>query len=215
MYKYVLFDLDGTLTDSAEGIIKSVAYALVKMGESTEGRLDQHTVIGPPLVTTFETVYGFSPEKARATYAYFQERYHAVGKFENRAFEGIVPLLQELQRRGVRSFVATSKPQVHAEVICEKFGIAPYVEAVAGPAVGGTDSKASIIRRILAHIGGAGDGEAIMVGDRCFDVLGAREAGIPVIAVGFGYGNEEERKAFPPDFFAPTVEDLRRLLLAD
>ena len=84
MYKYVLFDLDGTLTDSKEGIIKSVAYALEQMGESTEGRLDQHTIVGPPLLTTFEDVYGFSPEKARQTYAYFQERYSTIGKFEKR-----------------------------------------------------------------------------------------------------------------------------------
>lgn len=114
MYKYVLFDLDGTLTDSKEGIIKSVAYALEQMGESTEGRLDQHTIVGPPLLTTFEDVYGFSPEKARQTYAYFQERYSTIGKFENRAFDGIVPMLKAMKEAGIRSFVATSKPQVHA-----------------------------------------------------------------------------------------------------
>lgn len=213
MYNYVLFDLDGTLTDSAEGIIKSVEYALIQMGESTEGRLDQHTVIGPPLVTTFEKVYGFSKEKARETYACFQERYDSIGKFENKAFDGIVPLLRDMQAAGIHSFVATSKPQVHAQAICEKFGILPYVEEIAGPAVGGTDSKADIMRRILSHIDMQETEEAVMVGDRRFDVLGAREVGIPVIAVGFGYGSDEERKAYPPDFFAPSVDDLRRLLV--
>lgn len=215
MYKYVLFDLDGTLTDSAEGIIKSVEYALQQMGEPTEGRLDQHTVIGPPLKTTFQNVYGFSKEKADQTYAYFQERYDSVGKFENRAFPGIVPLLRNLQAAGVRSFVATSKPEVHAKAICEKFGIAPYVEKIAGPAVGGTDSKADVMRRILAHIGTYSPDEVVMVGDRRFDVLGARETKVPVILVGFGYGNDAERKAYPPDFFAPTVADLRQLLLPE
>ncbi len=213
MYKYVLFDLDGTLTDSKEGIIKSVEYGLIQMGESTEGRLDQHVVVGPPLLTTFEQTYGFSPEKAKQVYAYFQERYNSIGKFENRAFDGIVPLLRDMQAAGIRSFVATSKPQVHAIAICEKFGIAPYVEAIAGPAVGGTDTKADIMRRILSQIGTYNPGEAVMVGDRKFDVIGAREIGVPVIAVGFGYGNEEERKAFPPDFYAPTVDALRQLLL--
>lgn len=215
MYNYVLFDLDGTLTDSKEGIIKSVAYALEKMGETTEGRLDEHTIVGPPLKTTFQQVYGFSAEKANQTYAYFQERYNDVGKFENKAFDGIVPLLKKMHDRGIHAFVATSKPQVHAEAICGKFGIAPYVEKIAGPAVGGTDSKADIIRRILAHIGEDYEGHAIMVGDRQFDVLGARGVGLPVIYVGYGYGNEEERKAFPPDFFAPTVADLEKIIFEE
>ncbi len=213
MYTYVLFDLDGTLTDSKEGIIRSVAYALQQIGETTEGRLDQHVVVGPPLLTTFQDVYGFSAEKAKQTYAYFQERYSVTGKFENRAFDGIVPMLARLAERGVRSFVATSKPQVHAQAICERFGIAPYVEKIAGPPVGGTETKADIIRQILASIGPYTPGSAVMVGDRRFDVLGARETGLPVIAVGYGYGSAEERKAFPPDFFAPTVPALEQLLL--
>lgn len=213
MYKYVLFDLDGTLTDSQEGIVKSVAYALTQMGESTEGRLDRHTIVGPPLKTTFKDVYGFSQAKADETYAYFQQRYDSIGKFENRAFDGIVPLLRDLQNAGARSFVATSKPQVHAEAICQKFGIAPYVEAIAGPAVGGTESKADVIRRILRLIGPYEPGEAVMVGDRKYDVSGAREAGLPVIAVAFGYGSDDERRAYPPDAVAATVDDLRQLLL--
>ncbi|MGN0948870.1 MAG: HAD hydrolase-like protein [Megasphaera sp.] len=213
MYKYVLFDLDGTLTDSKDGIINSVAYALKKMGESTEGRLDQHTVVGPPLLTTFEEVYGFSPEKAKQTYAYFQERYSTIGKFENRAFDGIVPMLKAMQEAGIHSFVATSKPQVHAEAICQKFGIAPYVDAVAGPAVGGTDTKADVMRRILKGLGPLEKGDAVMVGDRRFDILGARELGLPVIYVLYGYGSDAERQAFKPDFTAATVEELRGLLL--
>ncbi len=213
MYNYVLFDLDGTLTDSQEGIIKSVEYALIQMGESTEGRLDQHTVVGPPLLETFQHVYGFSEEKAKKTYAYFQQRYSTVGKFENRAFEGIVPMLQAMKNKGIRSFVATSKPQVHAQAICEKFGIAPYVEKIAGPAVGGTDTKASIIQRILQYIGPAYQDKTVMVGDRKFDVIGARTVGIPVIAVGYGYGNDQERNAYPADFFVPTVADLQKMIL--
>ena len=215
MYKYVLFDLDGTLTDSKEGIINSVAYALEKMGISSEGRLDPHVIVGPPLLDTFEGYYGFSPEKARQAYSFFQERYSTIGKFENRAFEGIVPLLKNLKEKGIRSFVATSKPQVHAEAICEKFGLAPYLEAIAGPAIGGTDSKADVMARILKGNGSIQKGEAVMVGDRKFDIIGAHELGLPVIYAGYGYGNGAERKEYRPDYIAETVEDLGRMLLSD
>ena len=122
-------------------------------------------------------------------------------------------MLQQMKEKGIRSFVATSKPQVHAQAICEKFGIAPYVEKIAGPAVGGTEAKADIIQRILTYIGPAYQEQTVMVGDRKFDVIGARTAGLPVIAVGYGYGNDGERKAYPPDFFAPTVADLQQILL--
>lgn len=214
MYKYVLFDLDGTLTDSKDGIINSVAYALEKMGESTEGRLDQHTVVGPPLLTTFEEVYGFSPEKARRTYAYFQERYSTIGKFENRAFDGIVPMLKTMKEAGIRSFVATSKPQVHAEAICQKFGIAPYVEAIAGPAVGGTDTKADVMRRILDGLGPLQPGDAVMVGDRRFDVEAAREAGVPCVGVLFGgTADRSELEGAGACVVAEKVDDLRSILL--
>ena len=213
MYKYVLFDLDGTLTDSKEGIIKSVAYALEQMGESTEGRLDQHTIVGPPLLTTFEDVYGFSPEKARQTYAYFQERYSTIGKFENRAFDGIVPMLKAMKEAGIRSFVATSKPQVHAEAICQKFGIAPYVEAIAGPAVGGTDTKADVMRRILAGLGPVEKGDAVMVGDRCHDIYGAHANGLEAIGVLYGYGSCEELSAAGADFLAADLNELKTALL--
>lgn len=215
MYKYVLFDLDGTLTDSKEGIIKSVAYALTRMGETTEGRLDQHVVVGPPLLMTFEKTYGFSVEKSKKVYAYFQERYSTVGKFENRAFDGIVPMLKELREQGVHSYVATSKPQVHAEAICQKFGIAPYVDAIAGPAVGSRDTKTDVMKRILDGIGPDNKNRAVMVGDRKFDVIGARDTGIPIILVGFGYGTAAERLAVPPDMFVRTVDELKDCILGN
>ena len=96
---------------------------------------------------------------------------------------------------------------------CQKFGIAPYVEAIAGPAVGGTDTKADVMRRILAGLGPVEKGDAVMVGDRRFDIIGAHELGLPVIYVTYGYGDEAERKAFQPEYTAATVGDLKQLLL--
>lgn len=215
MYKYVLFDLDGTLTDSKEGIIKSVAYALEKMGETTAGRLDQHTVIGPPMMTTFTQVYGFSEAKARHLYSLFQERYGTVGRFENKPFPGILDLLQALRDHGVASYVATSKPTVHAQAICDKFGITPYVEAVCGSTLGGSETKADVMQAVLDRIGPDGVPSSLMVGDRKYDVIGARETHVPVAIVGFGYGTEAERQAFPPDYFAPDVPALQQIILGD
>lgn len=215
MYKHVLFDLDGTLTDSKEGIIKSVEYALLKIGETTEGRLDQHTVVGPPMMITFTQVYGFSEEKARHLYRTFQERYGTVGRFENRPFPGIIELLQHLKAKGIKAYVATSKPTVHAQAICDKFGITPLVEQVAGSTLGGDETKADVIQNVLDTIGPDACGTSIMVGDRKYDVIGAREKKLPVVFVGFGYGTQEECKAYPPDFYAPDVQELERILCSE
>lgn len=213
MFKHVLFDLDGTLTDSKEGIIKSVEYALLKLGESTEGRLDQHIVVGPPMMTTFTQVYGFSEEKARRLYDTFQERYGTKGRFENHPFPGILALLDQLKEAGIKSYVATSKPTVHARAICEKFGISQRVELVAGSTLGGNETKADVIQQVLDTIGPQAEGKAVMVGDRKYDVIGARETKLPVILVGFGYGSKAEQEAYLPDYFAPDVEALGDIIL--
>ncbi|WP_101912680.1 HAD hydrolase-like protein [Megasphaera vaginalis (ex Bordigoni et al. 2020)] len=213
MYRHILFDLDGTLTDSQEGIIKSVAYALEKQGEATAGRLEQQVIIGPPLMLTFLDTFGFSPEKAQATYAFFQERYGTIGKFENRPFAGIIHMLRQLQSAGSKAYVATSKPQVHAEAICEKFGLSPYLTEIAGSVLGGTEDKAVVIDRVLRHIGSGAADSAVMVGDRKYDVIGARKTGIPVIYAAFGYGNEAERQEFPADYTVNSVAELTALLL--
>ena len=198
MFRHVLFDLDGTLTDSKEGIIKSVEYALLKLGESTEGRLDQH---------------GFSEEKARHLYNTFQERYGTKGRFENHPFPGILTLLDQLKEAGIKSYVATSKPTVHARAICEKFGISQRVELVAGSTLGGSETKADVIQQVLDKIGPQAEGQAVMVGDRKYDVIGAREKHLPVILVGFGYGSKAEQEAYPPDYFAPDVAALGNIIL--
>lgn len=213
MFKHVLFDLDGTLTDSKTGIIRSVRYALEKMGEPTEGRLATHIVVGPPMLDTYRDVYGFSDEKARLLYSYFQERYSTIGKFENGAFPGVTDMLWTLKQHGIHCYVATSKPKVHAEAICERYGIAPYVDSISGPIIGSDETKADSMRKILATIPPEELASAVMVGDKKYDIIGARETGLPSILVGYGYSTLEERQAFPPDYFVTTVQGLTDLLL--
>jgi len=213
MYKHVLFDLDGTLTDSKEGIVKSVVYGLKKLGITTIDQDKLDTVVGPPLMTTFLETYGFSMDMATQAYAYFQERYSTIGKFENRPYDGIIAMLRRLQEHGVNSYLATSKPLVHAQAIADKFGLTPYFTKISGSALGGVEEKDYIINQILQAIGFYDDGDVVMVGDRKFDVIGARKSGIPVIVVSYGYGNEAERRAFPADAEASTVQELSQILL--
>lgn len=213
MYKYVLFDLDGTLTDSKEGIINSVEYALVKLGEDTTGKLDMNTVVGPPLMTTFMGAYGYSHEKATQLYDYFQERYSTIGKFENRPFDGIIDMLKTLKEHGVKTYLATSKPEVHARAIVEKFGLLPYLTALSGSSLGGVEDKAKMIEKILLKIGSYEPGEVVMVGDRKYDAIGAQKMGIPVILVSFGYATAQELKESKADAIAHSVQELTDLLL--
>jgi phosphoglycolate phosphatase len=123
--------------------------------------------------------------------------------------------LQALRDHGVASYVATSKPTVHAQAICDKFGITPYVEAVCGSTLGGSETKADVMQAVLDRIGPDGVPSSLMVGDRKYDVIGARETHVPVAIVGFGYGTEAERQAFPPDYFAPDVPALQQIILGD
>ncbi|MUP48289.1 haloacid dehalogenase [Veillonellaceae bacterium M2-8] len=211
MIKHVIFDLDGTLTDSKEGIIRSVEYALQKAGETTTHRLSSEIIVGPPLLTTFQETYGFSEKKARAIYAFFQERYSTIGKFENRLFPGIIQLMKALATRHIRSYVATSKPEIHAREICQHFQLLPYLAAIAGPTVGGKETKIDCINRIIRCIGTKQ--EVVMVGDRKYDIDGAHIVGIQSVAVAYGYGSEREIQACKPDFTAYSVDELAKWLL--
>ena len=165
------------------------------------------------MMTTFTQVYGFSEEKARHLNNTFQERYGTKGRFENHPFPGILTLLDQLKEAGIKSYVATSKPTVHARAICEKFGISQRVELVAGSTLGGSETKADVIQQVLDTIGPQAEGQAVMVGDRKYDVIGAREKHLPVILVGFGYGSKAEQEAYPPDYFAPDVAALGNIIL--
>lgn len=210
MFKHVLFDLDGTLTDSKEGILKSVAYALDKIGEHIELTDD---VVGPPLMITFVEKFGFPQEKADKLYDYFQERYSTIGKFENRPYDGIPEMLKTLHDKGVKNYLATSKPTIHARAISDKFGLSPYLSLISGSEIGGSETKAQMIQHVLDQIGPYQNGDVIMVGDRKYDAIGAQTVGIPVILVEYGYADEEELITSQPDAIAADVNELTDLLL--
>jgi phosphoglycolate phosphatase len=210
---HVLFDLDGTLTDSAEGILGSLRHALRRLGlpEIEEARL--RGFIGPPLAATFRELGDFGDAQIQAAIAYYREYFASVGWRENRVYPGIPELLSDLAASGVTLSVATSKPTVYAQRILEHFDLASFFAHVVGSELDGRRSaKSEVVLEVLerqSHPLSA----CVLVGDRAHDVLGARAAGIDCIAVGYGYGALDELRASKPWNLALTVEDVARVLL--
>lgn len=192
-YDVILFDLDGTLTDSAEGIMNCAEYALNAMGITEPDRSRLLRFIGPPLVDSFMDFYGMSREDALKAVALYRERFPVKGIFENRVYEGIPEALDMLKKAGKRLAVATSKPEVYAKRILEHFELAEYFEVVTGAELSGErNAKSEVIEECLKRLGNPDKGTVLMVGDRKHDVIGAKACGVDCAGVKFGYAEENE-----------------------
>ena len=214
MYDIILFDLDGTLTDPKPGITKSVQYALGKMGIVEEDLEKLTPFIGPPLTTAFKEFYNMNDNEANQALQYYRDRFSTVGLYENAVYAGMEELLVQLQNQGKTMFVATSKPTVFSIKILEHFGLIDYFKAVIGSELDGTRAeKNEVIEYVLSEIAGHDPRRVVMVGDRKFDILGAKLNGIDVIGVAYGYGSYDELTAAKPDYIAKTVSDLGAILL--
>lgn len=213
-YKYILFDLDGTLTDSAPGIINSVIYALKKYNIEVTDRAQLYKFVGPPLIDSFQKHYGFSKEKAEEALDYYRERYRDKGIFENLVYDGLENLLKALKRSNKTLIVATSKPQIFAERVLDHFNITKYFTYIAGSTLDGTrERKGDVIKYALENCGIMDLSEVIMIGDREHDIIGAKEAGVSSMGVLYGYGDRRELETAGADFIATTIEDIEKLLL--
>lgn len=216
VFDIILFDLDGTLTDPEEGITKCVSYALEKMGLGTWERSRLRCFIGPPLKEQFMEFCGISEDRAEQAVEKYRERYRDTGIFENRAYPGIVPLLEKLVGRGMRLVIATSKPEVFARRILEAYGMEPYFREIVGSELDGrrTD-KAQVIEEALGRMGVSREdrGRVLMVGDRKHDIAGAKRCGIASLGVRFGYAGEGELEEAGADWIVDTVEELEGFLL--
>lgn len=200
MYRAILFDLDGTLTQSGEGITKSVQYALEKLGKPEPDLKKLEVFVGPPLLQQFMKYAGLDEETAVKAVEYYRERYTDVGIFENRPYPGVEEMLEGLKRKGYILAVASSKPERFVHRILDHFQLTGYFQEIVGSEMnGGRTSKAEVIEEALSrlHMSGCRK-DVIMVGDKEHDVLGAREAGISCVAVSYGYGTEEELKNAAP-----------------
>ena len=211
MKKSILFDLDGTLTDSGEGIMNCATLALNHFGLPVPDRQTLRVFVGPPLDETFIR-FGVPADRTDEAIAVYRSRYTTVGKFENVPYPGVEQLLQKLREKGYRLFVATSKPEGMSVEILEKFGLAQYFELICGATLDGSRSKkADIITYLLERAGGADN--AIMVGDTAYDIIGANAHGIPGIGVSWGYGTVADMEAAGAAAIAHTMDELFSLLV--
>lgn len=210
MQKAVFFDLDGTLTDSGEGIINCAELALAHFGIPIPDRQTMRQFVGPPLRDTFQK-FGVPADRVDEAVAVFRSRYTTVGKFENFPYPGIETLLQRLRAQGFRLYVATSKPEDMSVEILEKYGLAPYFDIICGSTLDGSrDAKASVIAYLLEQIGR--DTDAVMVGDTAFDVIGAAAHHIPTIGVSWGYGSVADMEKAGAAAIAHSMDALFSLL---
>lgn len=207
-YKYLLFDLDGTLTDSSEGILNCFIHALECMGKPVPERSELMKLIGPPLDVNFRELLGFSEEETQQGIKKYRERYSSVGWSENRPYDGIEELLKRLKAAGYTLAVATSKPEKFSVKILEYFSLAGYFETICGSGLDGTrDTKAEVIEETLARLG-ADKADAVMIGDRKYDIIGARQAGLECIGAEWGFPQPGELKEFGALFTAKTPAEL-------
>ncbi len=214
MYDTILFDLDGTLSDSAEGIINCVQYALEDMGIKAE-RAELYCFVGPPLRDMFMQKFGMDVETAKRAQSKYRERFSTVGIKENHMYEGIDELLSGLKAAGKRLAVATSKPTEFSREIVEDYGIMPYFELVLGSEfTGERHSKAEVIRDVLAMMGVSDMSSVVMVGDRHYDVEGAAECGVDCVGVYYGYAEPGELEVAGAVKTVRSVEELKACLLS-
>lgn len=215
-YQVVLFDLDGTLTASGEGITKSVRYALNKMGKSELGKdlKALEVFIGPPLLKQFMAFCNITEEEAELAVKYYRERYTVTGIFENYPYPGIEKMLKSLKERGYILCVASSKPDEMVHIVLEHFHLDQYFQVIQGSDIHRPKmTKAQVIELVLEEIGYQDQKEkAVMIGDRSHDAQGAKEAGIDCIGVAYGYGNRAELIEAGAKKVAETVEDIQQII---
>lgn len=206
----ILFDLDGTLTDSGEGIMKSAVFTLSHFGIEAPSQQDLRTFVGPPLTESFAR-FGVPQDQLGEAVRIYRSRYLSIGKFENRPYPGIRDLLEKLRHDGYSLFVATSKPESTSIEILEHFDLAKYFDLICGASTDfSRNTKEAVITHLLEECGAQEN--PVMVGDTAYDVIGAKAHGIPTIGVAWGYGLVQDMEAAGAAAIAHTTEELYSLL---
>ena len=210
--KYLLFDLDGTLTDPKEGITKSVRHALKAFDIEEENLDNLCCFIGPPLRDSFMEYYGMDEEEAQEAIYKFREYFSDRGIYENEAYSGIGQVLESLKASGKKLYVASSKPEIFVRKILGHFSLDGYFTFAGGADLAETRvEKADVIRYVLEENNITDLSKAVMIGDRKHDILGARQVGIESVGVLYGYGSRKELEEAGADYLVESVFDLRNL----
>lgn len=215
MYETILFDLDGTIIDSEEGIINSAIYALSKFGINAENRASLKRFIGPPLHKSFELFYGFSVEKAALAVDIYREYYAEKGVFECTLYPDMETLFKRLKQAGKTLVLATSKYEYFAKIILEHFALDKYFDFVAGSTKNGERSaKADVISYVLDSMDLTDKSKVLMIGDKMHDIVGASTVGIDSIGVLYGFGSYNELSENGATHIAKNAEDIYRVITA-
>lgn len=207
--EYIFMDLDGTVTNSKAGITKGIQYALKSMNIHEDNLDNLCKFIGPPLKETFIKYYGFSEDESDKVTKKFREYFEKTGIFENEVYEGMEELLIRLKGAGFKIITATSKPEIHARRILEHFGLAQYFEDICGASFDESRSeKDEVIQYALDKNKITDYSSVVMVGDRRYDVEGAKKIGLKSVGVLFGFGSREELENAGADRISETVEGI-------
>lgn len=213
MYQYILFDLDGTLTDPGLGIINSVSFALGKFGIEVEDKTSLYKFIGPPLVDSFCNFYGFDEAKAMEAIGYYREVYSVTGLFENELYPDIDRMLKTLKERGYKLLLATSKPEEFSVKILEHFDIMKYFDFIGAATMDERRTrKSEVIQYVLEGMDIKDMTQALMVGDRHHDIDGAAVFGIDSVGVTYGYGSRKELQEAGATYVVDNADEILELL---
>jgi len=211
-YQHIIFDLDGTLTDPKVGITEAIRFALNKLGEPVPEMAVLEDFIGPPLFDSFVEKCGLTPAQAMKAVDYYREYYAQRGLYENHPYPEVEATLKALKADQRRLYVATSKPEVYARKILKHFHLDHYFVRIAGATLDGSITrKEEVLDHLAAHCGLGKADTVLMVGDRKFDVEGARHAGFDAAAVLYGYGSRQELEGHNPDYLLDSLDELLSL----
>ena len=216
-FQYILFDLDGTITESAPGIINSVQYALTKMGYEIGNPEKLEKFVGPPLKDSYMKEYGMSEEEAEYGIQCYREYYTEKGIFENSLYDGVIQSLEDLKKAGKILVIATSKPEKFAKQIAEHFDFAKYFTLICGATM---DEKRVKKDEVIAyaleemHISNEMLSQVLMVGDREHDIIGGKKNQLKTMGVLFGYGDLEELEAAGADYIVETAGNIAKTILS-
>jgi phosphoglycolate phosphatase len=214
LYQYFLFDLDGTLTDPGIGITNSVAYALKKFDIEVADKSELFSFIGPPLQNSFQEYYHFTEEQSALAVQYYREYFKDKGIYENMVYDGVAELLAALKREKKTIILATSKPQEFAIRILDYFDLSKYFDSIVGATMDGSRSeKADVIRYALETNKITDLSQALMIGDRKYDIIGANKNDIASVGVLFGYGSRAELEAAGANYIVENPLEIAHFVL--